>query len=351
MPDRALLFRRRAGGRGWRRSSLRRDVDLVSFAPRLTTMGQTGGVAVQGWDPASPNRQLRAVTGADDAAANGRGPAALPTAGALGVGNRTLIRPLTDRAEARRWPAACPRHLAVADHRARHLHRPAPTCRRLAGPHRGAGRAGSPATTRSARPPTRSRHRPATAPTLRGAALLVSELDALLPADGRATPAARGRRRAWSPATPTPSTSGGSRCGCPALSATVESAWAPCLTPMAGDGRGLHLLPGGRRHRAGRLRAGRRQPALRARAPSGRGPADPGGRRPRQRRPADPALAQRARAPPRRLRRCRADRDRGQDRQEPDHDRHGRRTRSPCRPPARSPSPPTATWSSRPRAT
>ncbi|MGZ4643246.1 MAG: phage late control D family protein [Blastococcus sp.] len=97
--DRTLLFQPRRRPQV-ATALLRRDVDLVSFAPRLTTMGQTGGVAVQGWDPSRPDRQLRAVTGADDAAASGRGPAAVRTAGALGVGNRTLVRPLADRAEA-----------------------------------------------------------------------------------------------------------------------------------------------------------------------------------------------------------------------------------------------------------
>jgi phage protein D len=73
----------------------------MSFSPRLTTMGQVSGVAVQGWDPKRPEQQVRAVAGTDDAAADGGSPAvALPTAGAIDVGNRTLLRPVADTAEA-----------------------------------------------------------------------------------------------------------------------------------------------------------------------------------------------------------------------------------------------------------
>jgi len=100
LDDRTLLFRPR---RRPRVSTvvLRRDQGLISFWPRLTTMGQTSGAVVQGWDPARPSAQLRAVTGTDDPKADGDpATAALPTAGALSVGNRTLIRPLADQAEA-----------------------------------------------------------------------------------------------------------------------------------------------------------------------------------------------------------------------------------------------------------
>jgi phage protein D len=80
---------------------LRRDAGLVSFFPRLTTMGQTSGVAVQGRDPARPDQQVRAVVGTDDAGASGSPPAAaLPSAGAVDIGNRTLLRPVADQAEA-----------------------------------------------------------------------------------------------------------------------------------------------------------------------------------------------------------------------------------------------------------
>jgi phage protein D len=100
MDDRTLLFRPR------RRPDvatvvLRRDAGLVSFFPRLTTMGQVSGVAVQGRDPSRPDQQVRAVAGTDDAGATG-GPtaAALPGAGAVNAGSRTLLRPVADRSEA-----------------------------------------------------------------------------------------------------------------------------------------------------------------------------------------------------------------------------------------------------------
>jgi phage protein D len=100
MDDRTLLFRPRRRP-GVATVVLSRDTDLMSFSPRLTTMGQVSGVAVQGWDPKRPEQQVRAVTGTDDAAADGGSPAvALPTAGAIDVGNRTLLRPVADRAEA-----------------------------------------------------------------------------------------------------------------------------------------------------------------------------------------------------------------------------------------------------------
>ena len=97
--DRTLLFRPRSRPRV-PTAVLRRDVDLVSFAPRLTTMGQTAGGVVQGWDPARPDEQLRAVVGTDDPEGRGGLAAAGPTAGAFDTGNRTLIRPMADRAEA-----------------------------------------------------------------------------------------------------------------------------------------------------------------------------------------------------------------------------------------------------------
>jgi phage protein D len=97
--DRTLLFRPRQRPQV-ATAVLRRDVDLVSFAPRLTTMGQTAGAVVQGFDPARPDEQLRAVVGTDDPRGTGGLAAAGPTAGALEAGNRTLIRPLADRAEA-----------------------------------------------------------------------------------------------------------------------------------------------------------------------------------------------------------------------------------------------------------
>jgi len=97
--DRTLLFRPRQRPQV-ATALLRRDVDLVFFAPRLTTMGQTAGAVVQGWDPARPDEQLRAVAGTDDPEGRGGPAAAGPTAGALEAGNRTLIRPLADRAEA-----------------------------------------------------------------------------------------------------------------------------------------------------------------------------------------------------------------------------------------------------------
>lgn len=99
--DRTLLFRPR------RRPQLplvqlQRDQDLLSFEPRLTTMGQTRGATVQGWDPAQPDRQVRAVTGTDDPQASGTPlPVTLPPfPGALAVGNRTVLSPLADRQEA-----------------------------------------------------------------------------------------------------------------------------------------------------------------------------------------------------------------------------------------------------------
>jgi phage protein D len=100
MDGRTLLFRPR------RRPAvatvvLRRDAGLVSFFPRLTTMGQASGVAVQGWDPARPDQQVRAVVGTDDPGASGSpSVAALPAAGAVEAGNRTLLRPVADKAEA-----------------------------------------------------------------------------------------------------------------------------------------------------------------------------------------------------------------------------------------------------------
>jgi phage protein D len=97
--DRTLLFRPRQRPQV-ATAVLRRDADLVSFAPRLTTMGQTSGVVVQGWDPGQPDEQLRAVVGTDDPSARGAGSADPRTAGALEVGNRTLVRPLADRADA-----------------------------------------------------------------------------------------------------------------------------------------------------------------------------------------------------------------------------------------------------------
>jgi phage protein D len=100
MDDRTLLFRPRARP-GVPTVVLRRDAELVSFFPRLTTMGQTSGVVVQGWDPARPDQQLRAVVGTDDAGASGSPTAAAgPAAGAVDVGNRTLLRPVADQAEA-----------------------------------------------------------------------------------------------------------------------------------------------------------------------------------------------------------------------------------------------------------
>ena len=100
MDDRTLLFRPR------RRPAvptvvLRRDAGLVSFYPRLTTMGQASGVAVQGRDPARPDQQLRGVVGTDDPGGSGSPQAALPGAGAVEVGNRTLLRPVADQAEAK----------------------------------------------------------------------------------------------------------------------------------------------------------------------------------------------------------------------------------------------------------
>jgi Bacteriophage probable baseplate hub protein len=101
MDDRTLLFRPRSRP-GAATVVLRRDTEMVSFFPRLTTMGQASAVAVQGWDPARPDQQLRAVVGTDDAGASGAPPeAALPGAGAVDVGNRTLLRPLADQAEAK----------------------------------------------------------------------------------------------------------------------------------------------------------------------------------------------------------------------------------------------------------
>jgi phage protein D len=100
LDDRTLLFRPRRRPRV-ATVVLRRDLGLLSFSPRLTTMGQTSGAVVQGWDPARPGSQLRAVTGTDDPKADGDpATAVLPTAGALSVGNRTVIRPLADQAEA-----------------------------------------------------------------------------------------------------------------------------------------------------------------------------------------------------------------------------------------------------------
>jgi phage protein D len=58
-------------------------------------------VAVQGWDPARPDQQVRAVVGTDDPGASGSpSVAALPAAGAVEAGNRTLLRPVADKAEA-----------------------------------------------------------------------------------------------------------------------------------------------------------------------------------------------------------------------------------------------------------
>jgi phage protein D len=100
LEDRTLLFRPKNRLRV-ATVVLRRDQGLLSFSPRLTTMGQTSGAVVQGWDPARPTAQLRAVSGTDDPKADGDPlTAALPTAGALSVGNRTVIRPLADQAEA-----------------------------------------------------------------------------------------------------------------------------------------------------------------------------------------------------------------------------------------------------------
>ena len=100
LEDRTLLFRPKNRLRV-ATVVLRRDQGLLSFSPRLTTMGQTSGAVVQGWDPTRPTAQLRAVTGTDDPKADGDPlTAALPTAGALSVGNRTVIRPLADQAEA-----------------------------------------------------------------------------------------------------------------------------------------------------------------------------------------------------------------------------------------------------------
>jgi phage protein D len=101
LDDRTLLFRPRRRPRV-ATVLLRRDQELISFSPRLTTMGQTSGAVVQGWDPAQPAQQLRAVAGTDDPGADGAPlTRSLPTAGALSAGNRTLIRPLADRAEAK----------------------------------------------------------------------------------------------------------------------------------------------------------------------------------------------------------------------------------------------------------
>lgn len=101
LDDRTLLFRPR------REPMppvvvLRRDRGLISFLPRLTTMGQTSGAAVQGWDPAQPDSRLRAVAGTDDPDATGglSPPGAPVDPGALAVGNRTVIRPLAAQAEA-----------------------------------------------------------------------------------------------------------------------------------------------------------------------------------------------------------------------------------------------------------
>jgi len=101
MDDRTLLFQPRQRP-GVPTVVLRRDAELVSFFPRLTTMGQASGVVVQGRDPARPDQQVRAVVGTDDGGAAGVPTAeALPGAGAVDVGNRTLLRPVADQAEAR----------------------------------------------------------------------------------------------------------------------------------------------------------------------------------------------------------------------------------------------------------
>jgi phage protein D len=101
LDDRTLLFRPRRAP-GVPTGVLRRDVDLLSFFPRLTTMGQTSGVAVQGRNPGRPGEQVRAVAGTDDPSAKGSpASAALPGVGAVDIGNRTLLRPVADRAEAK----------------------------------------------------------------------------------------------------------------------------------------------------------------------------------------------------------------------------------------------------------
>jgi uncharacterized protein len=102
--DRTLLFRPRRQPRP-PVVVLQRTEGLLSFLPRLTTMGQTRGAVVQGWnpaDPVQPQSQLRAVVGTDDPSAAGGTPAPGTPAppGALSAGNRTVIRPLADQAEA-----------------------------------------------------------------------------------------------------------------------------------------------------------------------------------------------------------------------------------------------------------
>jgi phage protein D len=97
--DRTLYFRPRVRHRV-ATVTLHRE-DLISFHQRLTTMGQTSGVAVQGRDPAAPATQIRAVSGNDDP--NARGAPAVrddPVQAAYRLGTATTMRVLASRAEA-----------------------------------------------------------------------------------------------------------------------------------------------------------------------------------------------------------------------------------------------------------
>jgi phage protein D len=104
--DRTLHFRPRRRP-GLPTASLRLDATLLSFRPRLTTMGQTSGVSVQGWNPTAPRTMLRVVSGEDDPTAAGAPSSRVqPTAGALQVGNRTVLGSPTDPVDAEQLAAA-----------------------------------------------------------------------------------------------------------------------------------------------------------------------------------------------------------------------------------------------------